>query len=111
MPTNHERKLYADAAERISNMALLPYPPADTSPEVFELQRDRFKEMSSSERFGLIGNWSRFVKENAKNGIRQQHPQWDEGDVAVELIARCHGRAFVESLPPEAIKKIRTSAT
>jgi hypothetical protein len=58
----------------------------DTSREASELQLKVQRAMSGEQRFLLAFEMSLFARELARARIRIDHPQWNEADVARELL-------------------------
>jgi hypothetical protein len=59
---------------------------SDTTPEVEARQTQIQMSMTGEQRIILCLEMSQFTRELAKAGIRQQHPDWNEGQVARELL-------------------------
>ena len=81
----------------------------DTSPKASALQREILAEQSSVERAEVVDSLCLGVTELAKAGIRWSHPDASESDVMMFLLVRRYGQEFVDSLPEEAIDKIRAA--
>jgi hypothetical protein len=58
----------------------------DASREASELQLKVQRAMSGEQRFLLAFEMSLFARELARARIRIDHPQWNEADVARELL-------------------------
>lgn len=58
----------------------------DTSPEAQEIQLQVQRAMTAEQRFLLAFEMSLFARELAKAGIRQEHPEWGDTQVARELL-------------------------
>lgn len=61
-------------------------PPTDTSPAAQAVQQEILRAMSGEQRIVLAFEMSLFARELAKEGIRREHPDWSEGQVARELL-------------------------
>jgi len=73
-------------------------PIRDTSPEAEALQFEIWGKMSGEQRMMLAYEMSMFLREVAAVRIRQDHPEWTEKQVGLELLRR----AFLPaSLPPD----------
>ena len=60
----------------------------DTSPEARAIQLKIQHEMSGEQRMLLAFEMSEFARELARAGIRRDHPEWSEAQVARELLRR-----------------------
>jgi hypothetical protein len=70
---------------------------ADTSPEARAIQLKIQHGMPGEQRMPLAFEMSGFARELARAGIRKDHPEWSEPQVARELLRL----AFLpEPLPP-----------
>jgi hypothetical protein len=58
----------------------------DTSPEAQEIQLQVQRSMTGEQRFLMAFEMSLFARELAKAGIRQEHPEWGDTQVARELL-------------------------
>ena len=58
----------------------------DTTPAALEVQLRIQRAMSGEQRFLLAFEMSVFARDLAKERIRREHPQWNEADVARELL-------------------------
>jgi len=61
-------------------------PITDTSPVAREKQLQIQRGMSGEQRLLLAFEMSLFARELAREGIRREHPEWDEAHVARELL-------------------------
>ncbi len=61
-------------------------PHTDTTPAAQAIQLEIYRAMSGEERILLAFEMSLFARELAREGIRQQHPEWPEARVARELL-------------------------
>ena len=61
-------------------------PITDTTPEVRELQLKIQRSKSGVDRMLLAYEMSMFVREVARERIRLDHPNWDEAQIARELL-------------------------
>ena len=69
----------------------------DTSPEAQAIQLKIQSGMSGEQRILLAFEMSEFARELARAGIRHDHPEWSEAEIARELLRL----AFLpEPLPP-----------
>jgi Rv0078B-related antitoxin len=59
---------------------------SDTTPEAKAIQERILRSMSGEQRFLLAWDMSLFARELARAGIRQEHPEWSEAQVARELL-------------------------
>jgi hypothetical protein len=59
---------------------------SDTSPAAQALQLKIQSAMSGEQRMLLALEMSEFARELAREGIRRDHPQWTEAQVARELL-------------------------
>jgi len=64
----------------------LGVPLTDTSPSAQAIQLQIQRAMSGEQRLLIALDMSLFARELAKEGIRQEHPDWREIEVARELI-------------------------
>jgi len=60
----------------------------DTSPEARAKQDEILRAMSGEQRMTLAYEMSMFMREIAKEGIRRDHPDWTEAQIARELLRR-----------------------
>lgn len=68
----------------------------DTTREAQARQLEILREMSGVQRIELAYEMSMFVRKIMKEGIRHDHPEWTETQIARELL----GRAFFPSPLP-----------
>jgi hypothetical protein len=69
----------------------------DTSPEAQAIQLKIQSGMSGEQRILLAFEMSEFARDLARAGIRHDHPEWSEAEIARELLRL----AFLpEPLPP-----------
>ncbi len=59
---------------------------SDTSPPAQDIQLQIQSAMSGEQRLLLAYEMSLFARELAKEGIRRDHPEWTEAQVARELL-------------------------
>jgi hypothetical protein len=71
-------------------------PHSDTSPAAQAVQLEILRAMSGEQRLLLALDMSLFARELAKEGIRRDHPEWQEARVARELLRLAF---FPEPLP------------
>ncbi len=69
---------------------------SDTSPEVEAMQLEIRRKMTGAPRLRLALEMSQFARELRKAGIRQDHPDWTERQVMIELFRLAF---FPEPLP------------
>jgi hypothetical protein len=70
---------------------------SDTTPEARAIQEQILRHMTGEQRLLLAWDMSMFARELARAGIRNDHPDWTEGQVARELLRL----AFLpDPLPP-----------
>jgi len=72
-----------DSRATIFGMAM-----TDTSPEARAKQDEIVRGMSGEQRMTLAYEMSMFVRELMTEGIRRDHPDWTEAQVARELLRR-----------------------
>jgi hypothetical protein len=60
----------------------------DTRPEARAKQDEILRAMSGEQRMTLAYEMSMFVRELMKEGIRRDHPEWTETQIARELLRR-----------------------
>jgi hypothetical protein len=63
-------------------------PITDTSPSAQARQLEILRAMSGEQRMMLAYEMSMFVRELMKEGIRRDHPEWTEAQIARELLRR-----------------------
>ena len=78
-------------------------PLSDTSPEAEGMQLRVLKSLTGEQRLLLALEMSDFARELTKAGIREQHPDWSEGQVMWEIIRRSF---FPDPLPAWLQKKM-----
>jgi hypothetical protein len=61
---------------------------SDTTPEAQARQLEILRAMSGEQRMTLAYEMSMFVRELMKEGIRRDHPDWTEAQIARELLRR-----------------------
>lgn len=66
--------------------------PRDTSPEVWSRQLDVYRAMGPDGRLRRALQMSEDVKALARDGIRDQHPDWPASRVEAELVKRLFDR-------------------
>ncbi len=77
----------------------------DTSPAMERVQIDMLRKMSIAERFAMMESWSQFIREVAKQGIRQDYPSACEEEVALILVARLYGQPLAERVRSELARR------
>lgn len=55
--------------------------PADTSPEVFDYQIDRYRELGPGGRSRMAAELSEAVRQTSLAAIRRRHPEYSEDEV------------------------------
>jgi len=73
---------------------------SDTSPTAEALQLKIQSAMSGEQRLLLALDMSLFARELAKEGVRRDHPEWTEAQVARELLRL----AFLPSSLPDGLR-------
>jgi hypothetical protein len=73
---------------------------SDTTPEAQARQLEILRAMSGEQRMTLAYEMSMFVRELMKEGIRRDHPEWSEAQVAREWLRL----AFLPALLPAALR-------
>jgi hypothetical protein len=63
-------------------------PVSDTTPAAQAVQDEIHRKMSGEQRVILAFEMSMFVREIARAGIQQQHPDWPQDRVVRELLRR-----------------------
>jgi hypothetical protein len=61
---------------------------SDTTPEAQARQLEILRAMSGEQLMTLAYEMSMFVRELMKEGIRRDHPDWTEAQIARELLRR-----------------------
>ena len=59
---------------------------SDTTPEAKAIQERILRNMTGEQRLLLAWDMSLFARELARAGIRKDHPDWSEAQVARELL-------------------------
>ena len=59
---------------------------SDTSPAAQALQLQILRAMSGEQRMTLAYEMSMFARELAREGIRRDHPDWSDAQIARELL-------------------------
>lgn len=65
--------------------------PHDTSPEAYQLQMRLYRSMTDEQRSGLALQMSDDVRQIAREGIKQRHPDYTDEDVKRALVALLYG--------------------
>jgi hypothetical protein len=76
--------------------------PHDTSQDAYEIQLRGYRQMSPAHKSELVAELSETVRELAREGIRQRHPDYDAADVDRALVALLYGADVVRRLFPGA---------
>ncbi len=71
---------------------------SDTSPEIERVQVEMLRKAPLSKHFAIMEAWSQFITEVAKQGIRRDHPEADEQEVSLILLARLHGQPLADKV-------------
>jgi hypothetical protein len=69
-------------------LTFLSVPITDTSPAARAKQDEILRAMSGEQRITLAYEMSMFVRELMREGIRRDHPEWTEAQIARELLRR-----------------------
>jgi hypothetical protein len=72
----------------------------DTSPEARAKQDEILRAMSGEQRMALAYEMSMFARDLAREGIRRDHPDWTEAQIARELLRL----AFLPAPLPPGLK-------
>lgn len=75
--------------------------PHDTSPEAHELQIGGYRRMGADQKATLVAQLSEAVRELAREGIRQRHPDYGDDDVRKALVTLLYGRETSVLLWPD----------
>ena len=70
---------------------------SDTTPEARAIQEQILRNMTGEQRLLLAWDMSLFARDLARVGIRNDHPDWTETQVARELLRLAF---FPDPLPP-----------
>jgi hypothetical protein len=81
-----------------ANISVVPI--TDTNPEARAKQDEILRAMSGEQRMTLAYEMSMFVRDLAREGIRRDHPDWTEAQVARELLRL----AFLPAPLPPGLK-------
>jgi hypothetical protein len=76
---------------------ILPVPITDTDPAAHAIQLQIQRAMTGEQRVLLALEMSLFAREVAASGIRLDHPEWTDAQIARELLRRSF---LPEPLPP-----------
>ena len=71
---------------------------SDTSPEIERVQIELLRKAPLTKRFAMMASWSQFIIEVSKQGIRRDHPEASEEEVALILLARQHGQPLADKV-------------
>jgi hypothetical protein len=69
-----------------ANISVVPI--TDTNPAARAKQDEILRAMSGEQRMTLAYEMSMFVRELMREGIRRDHPEWTEAQIARELLRR-----------------------
>ena len=75
-------------------------PPLDTTPEIEAMQIRIARSMSVEQRLELAFEMTMTCRELMRAGVRHQHPDWSEAQVAHEV----HRRAFSPQRLPDWVR-------
>lgn len=75
--------------------------PLDTSLEAYELQLRGYRRMSMAQKAELVAEMSESVRSVAREGIRQRHPAYGEGDMQRALVTLLYGLDTARRLWPD----------
>jgi len=75
-------------------------PPLDTTPEIEAMQIKIARSMSVEQRLELAFEMSMTCRKFMRAGVRQQHPDWSEAQIAREV----HRRAFFPQPLPDWVR-------
>jgi hypothetical protein len=70
----------------------------DTSPEAERIQIELIRKAPITKRFALIEAWSGFLIEANKQGIRKNHPNSSEEEIALIFIANNYGQDLADKV-------------
>ena len=65
--------------------------PLDTSPEAAAVQEQIFTQMTPAHRLRMAFEMSESMRNFARAGIRNRHPQWTEEQISRELLRIMYG--------------------
>lgn len=74
--------------------------PHDTTEDAYEFQLRGYRQMSPARKSELVAELSETVRELAREGIRQRHPDYDAADVDRALVALLYGVDVVRRVFP-----------
>jgi hypothetical protein len=74
----------------------------DTRPEAQEVYFAILAKIPPEKKLEQALRFSRAVKDTMRIAIREQHPEYNEHQVRLELIRRCHGDEVLREHFPEA---------
>jgi hypothetical protein len=75
--------------------------PFDTSREAHELQIRGYRRMAAGQKAQLVAELSEAVRDVAREGIRQRHPDYADDDVKRALVVLLYGRETERRLWPD----------
>ena len=74
----------------------------DTRPEAQEVYFEILAKIPPAKKLEQALKFSRALKDTMRIAIREQHPEYTEHQVRLELIRRCHGDEVLREHFPEA---------
>ena len=78
---------------------------ADTSPEMERVQIELLRKAPITQKFAMVESWSHFILEASREGIRREHPELGEEEVALLLVSRQFGHPFAEKIRVALIQR------
>jgi len=72
--------------------------PHDTSEEAHQVQMEAYRRMTPERKIALVFELSETVRELARGGIRQRHPEYTDEDVKRALAVLLYGREVAEKV-------------
>ena len=71
---------------------------SDTPPEIERVQIELLRKAPLTKRFALTEEWSDFIREVAKQGIRRDYPEASEEEVKLILVERLYGKHLADKV-------------
>lgn len=78
---------------------------ADTNPEAERVQIELMRKAPITKRFALIEAWSGFLIEANKQGIRKNHPEANEEEIALIFVANNYGQALADKVRADLARR------
>jgi hypothetical protein len=78
---------------------------SDTRPETEKVQIELFRKASSAQKFAIVEQWSQFIIQATKQSIRRDHPEANEEEVALILLARLHGQDLADKVRAHLLRR------